>query len=167
MLGILREDKPPWARFKKPMAFGMGGAPRCVRQDVPGRGDFVTKDTLGIELHRILAATARPQIAGQGPASLTGLVSDRDFAGAGQLPLPAHEDLRKGVALCARHIRSCSSELQIALQSSRRGRSRIAGRTSCVSPVRRAHGQQPLECPTGAFPPSTFEISTRRTGRGK
>jgi hypothetical protein len=31
--------------------------------------DFVTKDTLGIEL-RILAATARPQIDGQGPASL-------------------------------------------------------------------------------------------------
>ena len=32
--------------------------------------DFVTKDTLGIQLHHILAATARPQIAGQGRASL-------------------------------------------------------------------------------------------------
>ena len=41
------------------------------------------KTLLGSSSHRILAATARPQIAGQGPASLTGLVSDRDFAGAG------------------------------------------------------------------------------------
>jgi hypothetical protein len=32
--------------------------------------EFVTKDTLAIELHRILAATARPQIDGHGPASL-------------------------------------------------------------------------------------------------
>ena len=35
-----------------------------------GYEDFVTKDTFGTELHRILAATARPQIADQGPASL-------------------------------------------------------------------------------------------------
>ena len=35
-----------------------------------GYDDFVTKDTLGIELHRFLAATARPQIDAQGPASL-------------------------------------------------------------------------------------------------
>jgi hypothetical protein len=35
-----------------------------------GYDGFVTKDTLGIELHRILAATARPQIDAQGPASL-------------------------------------------------------------------------------------------------
>jgi len=35
-----------------------------------GYDDFVTKDTLGIELHRILAAPARPQIDGHDPASL-------------------------------------------------------------------------------------------------
>ena len=35
-----------------------------------GYDDFVTKDTLGIELHRVLAATGRPQIDGHGPASL-------------------------------------------------------------------------------------------------
>ena len=35
-----------------------------------GYDDFVTKDTLGIELHRILTATARPQMDAQGPASL-------------------------------------------------------------------------------------------------
>ena len=35
-----------------------------------GYDDFVTKHTLGIELHCILAATARPQIDARGPASL-------------------------------------------------------------------------------------------------